>query len=140
MNTNNENTSNATAIDKREQNAMIRPEPMEQGTYYTPLCDIAETPEAFLFQADLPGAKPDTVDISFENGTLTIQSKVPARQTADTRYVWREYGVGHFYRSFSLSTPVNADGIKAELKNGALSLYVPKAESAKTRKIQIQTS
>ena len=116
-----------------------RPEPTEQATYYTPLCDIAETPDAFLFQADLPGVKADQVDISFENRVLTISSKVQPRQPEATRYVWREYGVGHFYRSFNIDTPVNVDGIKAELKNGVLSLYVPKAESAKTRKIQIQT-
>jgi len=135
-----DNTNKATAIEKQEHSDMGRPEQLEQATYYTPLCDIAETPEAFLFQADLPGTSAGVVDISYENGTLTIQSKVAPRQPAETRYVWQEYGVGHFYRSFNINTPINADGIKAELKNGVLSLYVPKAESAKTRKIQIQAS
>jgi HSP20 family protein len=53
---------------------------------------------------------------------------------------WSEYGVGHFYRQFTINTDVNVDGIKAELKNVVLDLYVPKAESAKTRKIQIKIS
>jgi len=131
---------NENAIEKRENKDLAQPEQMNQGTYYTPLVDIAETDDAFLFQADVPGVKAGDVDIGFENGVLTIDAKVQPRQTADQSYVWQEYGVGHFHRSFTLQTPVNPDGIHAELKNGELSLYVPKAESAKTRKIKIQTS
>lgn len=134
------NTDNNTVIEKKEQTDMSRPERLDQATYYTPLCDIAETPEAFLLQADLPGAAADSVDISFENGTLAIQAKVAPRQPEDTRFIWQEYGVGHFYRSFHIDTPIDSDGIKAELKNGVLSLYVPKAESARTRKIKIQAA
>ena len=132
-----------TSLEKRQQpdSSIVNvPERMDQKTYYTPLVDIIETPEAFIFQADLPGVKPGDVDISFENGALTIEGRVHPRQPASQDYVWREYGVGHFYRSFNLATPVNVDGIRAELKNGVLELYVPKAETAKTRKIEIKAS
>jgi HSP20 family protein len=132
-----------TSLEKRQQpdnNIVNVPERMDQQTYYTPLVDIIETPEAFIFQADLPGVKPGDVDISFENGALTIEGKVQPRRPENANYLWREYGVGHFYRSFTLGTPVDVDGIKAELKNGELTLTVPKHESAKTRKIEIKTS
>jgi len=137
----NTNTAN-TAMEKRQENSSVNvPDRVEQPqAYYTPLVDIIENNEAFVFQADLPGVAAGDVDVSFENGTLTIEGKVTPRQPAGQHYVWREYGVGHFYRSFNIETPVNADGIKAELKNGVLELYVPKAETAKTRKIQIKTS
>jgi HSP20 family protein len=135
--------SGDTAIRHKQEAAVTRAggaEPIEQATYYTPLVDIAETGEAFLFQADLPGVTHGDVDISYENGNLTVQAKARPRQPQGTNYAWREYGVGHFYRSFSIDVPVNPDGIKAELKDGVLSLYVPKAESAKTRRIEIKAS
>ena len=128
-----------TAIEKHE-NATNAPERIEQATYFTPLVDIIETGEEFIFQADLPGVKAGDVDVSYENGVLTIEGKVQPRQPAEQGYVWREYGVGHFYRQFSLGTPINPDGIRAELKSGVLELHVPKAESAKTRRIEIKTS
>ena len=132
-----------TSLEKRQQpenNIVNVPERMDQQTYYTPLVDIVETPDAFIFQADLPGVKPGDVDIRFENGALTIEGKVQPRRPGNPNYLWREYGVGHFYRSFTLAAPVNADGIKAELKNGELTLTIPKHESAKPRKIEIKTA
>ncbi len=137
-----------TAIEKHEKHDTLKadentqftqPERAEQATYFTPLVDIAENADGFAFLADLPGVKPADLDVSFENGTLTIAGRVSPRQPAGTNYVWREYGVGHFYRSFTLNTPVNVDGITAELKNGELRLWVPKADHAKTRKIQIKS-
>jgi len=128
-----------TAIEKRENTTNV-PERTEQTTYFTPLVDIIETGEEFVFQADLPGVNAGDVDVSYENGVLTIEGKVQPRQPAQQSYVWREYGVGHFYRQFSLGAPVNPDGIRAELRNGVLELHVPKAESAKTRRIEIKTA
>jgi HSP20 family molecular chaperone IbpA len=132
-------TRQNTAIEKRE-NTSQAPEHVEQGTWYTPLVDIVENDEAFLFLADLPGVKAGDVDVNYENGVLTIDAKCQRRQPEGQAYVWREYGVGHFHRSFNINTPVNVDGIRAELKNGELKLYVPKAEHAKTRKIEIKSS
>jgi len=126
-----------TAIQKQENTVQV-PERIQQQTYYTPLVDITENDDAFLFQADLPGVAAGDVDVTFENGVLTIAAKVQPRQPAGHRYVWREYGVGHFYRQFTLNTPINPDAIRAELKAGVLELYVPKAESAKARKIPIK--
>ena len=127
-----------TAIEKRQAENVNVPERMDQGTFYTPLCDIIETGDGFTFQADLPGVAAGDVDVTFEDGTLTIQAKVSGRQPQGQNYLWREYGVGHFYRSFSIGARVDVDGIKAELKNGVLTLFVPKSEAAKTRKIEIK--
>ena len=132
-----------TAIEKRAQQQPQQvnvPERLDEGVWYTALCDIVETDDAFVFQADLPGVKPGDLDVSYENGTLTIDARVQSRQQPSTQYAWREYGVGHFHRSFTISSPINVDGIKAELKNGELTLHVPKAESAKPRRIKIQSA
>lgn len=131
----------ATAIQKAEHPQHQGPlahTPGRDVTYYTPLVDVAETAEAFLFQADLPGVSAGDVDVSYDRDTLTIEAKAQPRDPAGGRWLWREYGVGHYYRSFNLNVPVDADGIKAELRDGVLSLYVPKAESARKRRIQIK--
>jgi len=129
-----------TAMQKNENQVNVPERIRQNAIYFTPLVDIVENSDAFIFQADLPGVQAGDVDISFENGVLTLAGKANPRQPANHNYVWREYDVGHFHRQFSLNTPVNVDGIRAELKNGVLELYVPKAESAKTRKIEIKTS
>jgi HSP20 family protein len=129
-----------TAIQKRQQQQMVNvPERIDNGTFYTPLCDIIENDQEFIFQCDLPGVKSGDVDILFENGVLTISAKVHPRQD-QPNYLWREYGVGNFWRQFTLATPVDADAIKAELRHGELVVHVPKHESARTRKIQIKSS
>ncbi len=128
-----------TTIQKRE-NQELAPERIEQTSYFTPLVDVIDTDDEFIFEADLPGVKAGDLDITYDNNVLTIQAKVNPRQPQNQSYIWQEYGVGHFYRQFTLQTPISSDAIKAELKNGVLELHVPKAESAKTRKIQIKTA
>ncbi len=126
-----------TAMQKRENQMVNIPERIDQGVYYTPMVDIIETHDAFIFQADMPGVKAGDVDITFDDSVLTIEGRVQPRQPADQRYVWQEYGVGHYYRQFTLNTPIDADGIRAEYRNGTLNLHVPKAEHARTRKIEV---
>jgi HSP20 family molecular chaperone IbpA len=135
-------TMSDTAIEKQPETVRIpdQTERQQQQTYYTPLVDITETDDEFLFQADLPGVRAGDVDASYDNGVLTIAAKARPRQPAGQRYVWREYGVGPFYRQFTLNTPINADAIRAELKAGVLELHVPKAESAKPRRIPVKGS
>jgi HSP20 family protein len=132
---------NNTTVEKREQTTPApAPERISQGVYFTPLVDIIENNDAFVFQADVPGVKAGDIDVSFENGVLSLEGKCHPRQTDDQGYVWREYRVGNFYRQFTINAPVHVEGIKAELKNGELILTVPKAESAKTRKIEIKAA
>ena len=133
-----------TSIEKRENDTNkalnVNAQRAERATYFTPLVDVVETGDEFTFWADLPGVTAGDVDVSYENGTLTIHGKVRPRQPSGRGYVWREYDVGHYYRQFSLGNAVNPDGIRAELKNGVLELHAPKAESARTRKIEIKTA
>ena len=129
----------AIQTNRKNESTVNVPARLEQApAWYTPLVDVIENGDAFVFQADLPGVKAGDVDVSYENGTLTIQAKVQPRHPDNRQFLWREYGVGHFYRSFSIETPVDVDGIRAELKNGVLELYVPKAETARAKKIKIQ--
>ena len=79
---------------------------------------------------DLPGVEPADLDIRFENRELTVLGKVAPRH-ADRRSVYGEYGVGDFYRTFAVGESIDADKIAAELKNGVLTLHLPKTDAVK---------
>ena len=130
----------ATATVEKQEAVAGGPEPLDGGVRYIPPVDIVETGEGYTFYADLPGVKPADLDITYEDGALTLHAKVAPRQPAGQKYVAQEYGVGGFSRSFKIATDVNPDAIKAELKDGVLKLEVPKAESAKVRKIAVKTT
>jgi len=70
---------------------------------------------------------------------LTIEGKVEPRH-AEHGFLYAEYGIGDFYRSFSISEDVDVEKISAELRNGVLTLHLPKAESKKPRKIAVKAA
>lgn len=130
-----------TAIKRREQDTEVAvAEHTRDRRAYRPNVDIIERPDKLLVLADVPGVKPDDVDIQYEQGLLTIHGKVAQRQDEEnTNWLLREYGVGDFYRTFKIGEGIDAAKIHAELKNGVLELHLPKAEEAKPRKIVVKT-
>lgn len=122
------------------QNAETSAQGTTSAEVYAPAVDVLETNEGYVFYLDVPGAKSGDVDVTYEEQTLTVEAKVPARQPAGQVYIVQQYGLGPYRRSFRLATPVNPDAIRAQLKNGELILSVPKAESAKTRKVAVKTA
>jgi HSP20 family protein len=133
---------NQLTENNQQENQNVQAAPVEQAatTHFVPLVDVIENREAFIFQADVPGVKAADLDVGFENGVLTIDAKVQPRQLERRTNAWTEYGVGNFYRQFTLRTPIDAAGITAELKNGELTITAPKADSAKARKIEVQST
>jgi len=111
----------------------------EPRAYLTPPIDIHEGPEGLILEADLPGAGESQVTIQLEDNVLTLHAKVTPPAPEGARALHEEYHVGDFYRSFILSDEVERSGITAELKNGVLRLVLPKAERAKTRRIEIKS-
>lgn len=105
----------------------------------TPLIDIHEGPDGLVLEADLPGAIEDGVTIQLEDNVLVLHAKVPSPFPEGARVLHEEYRVGDFGRSFILSDEVERGRITAELKNGVLRLILPKAERAKTRRIEIKS-
>lgn len=110
------------------------------GQVYRPNVDILELPHELLVQADVPGLRGDEMDINFEDGMLTIHGRVTPRQSDETDYLLREYGVGDFYRTFRVSEEIDPSKITAECRDGVLTLHLQKSEAAKPRKIQVQTA
>ena len=129
-----------TSIQKRETQE-IQAERMRGGRSYVPSVDIVEQDDEMMLLADVPGARPDDVDITYERGQLTIHGKVTPREDPErTDYFLREYGVGDFYRSFQIGEGVDNSQIEAELHDGVLTLHLPKSPEVLPRKIELKTS
>lgn len=128
---------NTTTLERQKVPAEV--ERTRSGKTYLPAVDIRETKEELVLFADLPGVKPDGVDIHFEGGELTITGRVEPRQPDGTRYLLLEYETGDFARTFRISESIDASRISAELKDGVLTLHLPKVEAVKPRKIAVKT-
>jgi HSP20 family protein len=103
-----------------------------------PAADIYESDEDLVVNLDLPGIDPKMVDVRVENNVLTIRGERQFAQKQNTENYHRvERSYGAFGRSFTLSTSVNPERIRATYQSGVLSIVMPKAEAAKPRKIQI---
>jgi HSP20 family protein len=106
---------------------------------YAPAVDIEETPEAFVFRADLPGIKLEDVKVNLMGDTLTIRGErkqAATEQKGNVHRVERVYGV--FERTFELGKRVHGDKVNASYKDGVLEVRVPKAEEARVREIPVQ--
>jgi len=128
------------AISKPTQREAKPTEQTRGGRQYQPGVDIVERADELALYADMPGVGSGGFDISFENGLLTIHGRVQERQAAPTALLLEEYGVGDFHRTFQVSESIDANRITAEYSNGVLTLHLPKAESAKVRKIAVRAS
>ncbi len=101
--------------------------------------DVRSTPDALLVEAELPGVKPEDVEITVENGTLTIRAEDRTERT-DGQGDWlvREISRGTLMRTVTLPTGLEADKAEATFEHGVLSMRIPKAEQVKPRQIQIR--
>jgi HSP20 family protein len=117
--------------------AELTPTEESRGVTFTPRIDILETEPELLLFADLPGVEQDNVDIRFENGELTLRARRTSPQ-ADRTPLAFEYETGDYFRAFRITEQIDAEKIWAELKNGVLTLHLPKVEAVKPRKITVK--
>ena len=104
---------------------------------FVPTADIFEAEPSLTLVLEMPGVDKSNVDISVEDGVLTVQGRLDFSKYQELRPVYTEYNIGHYRRSFSLSNKVDQSKISAEMKDGVLTLVLPKAEQAKPRRISI---
>jgi HSP20 family protein len=104
-----------------------------------PPVDVEETPEAFVFRADLPGFAPKDVKVSLVGDTLTLRGERKRESAKAEGTLHRtERMHGTFERTFTLDSPVRGDQVKATYRDGVLEVRVPKAEEARVREIEVQ--
>jgi HSP20 family protein len=127
-------------------NALLKSEPKQElatptwtrnAAAYTPRVDILENDEELTILADLPGVSPDDLDIHFEKNELVLHGRCPARRE-NVNYVANEYGYGDYYRAFTINEAVDSNRIAADLKNGVLTVHLPKSEAAKPKRIAVK--
>jgi HSP20 family molecular chaperone IbpA len=106
---------------------------------YVPRVDIYETEEAMVILADMPGVDENSVDITLEQGVLTLNGYVEDLTFEDYTLAYAEYGVGDYVRRFTIPSEIDEDNIAATLKDGVLRLELPKAQP-EMRKISVQPS
>src|SRR5690348_5454218 len=105
---------------------------------YVPTADIYESEEALMVILEMPGVKKENVDVRVEEGTLKVEGRLDLTKYEVLVPLYTEYNIGHYTRSFSLSNKIDQAKISADLKDGVLSLTLPKAEEAKPRTIKVR--
>jgi HSP20 family protein len=128
------------AMDRLFEDSFVTPRSWGAGGFEgmnLPL-DVSSTADELVVEAALPGVKPEDVDITIENGTLTIRGRTSSeRREGEGDYLVQEIRRGEYSRSVSLPTGLEPDKATASFDNGVLTLRVPKAEQVKPRQIRI---
>jgi HSP20 family protein len=108
---------------------------------WAPLADITEDDKEYVIKTELPDVNKDDVKVTVENGVLTISGERKfEKEEKNKRYHRIERAYGTFVRSFSLPDDADSNGVKAEFKDGILTVHLPKNESAKPRQIEVKVS
>jgi HSP20 family protein len=106
---------------------------------WAPAVDIEEHPERFVLYADVPGVDPASIEVTLENGVLTLSgSREERAEQKDGERTRIERLTGRFFRRFSLPDTVDADSVKATGRNGVLEVVIPKRPASQPRRIAVK--
>jgi HSP20 family protein len=108
-----------------------------QGRYFVPYADIYETDDALAVVMEMPGVEKKDLAVGLENNVLNVDGRIDFSKYKDMEPVYAEYNIGHYARSFALSSQIDQEKIAANLEDGVLTLALPKAKHAQPRKIAI---
>lgn len=128
----------SNTLERREPTGVANAESSRDGMSFVPRFDVCETDDELVLYGDLPGVEPGDVDVQCENNQLIIHGKVAPRQDG-RKYLYAEYGIGDFHRSFTIGEVIDVAKISAEMSNGVLTIHLPKSESVKPRRIKVQS-
>ncbi len=104
---------------------------------FQPMADIYEASDALTVVLEMPGVEKKNVDVSVDDGVLNVQGRLDLTKYQGLTPLYTEYNIGHYARSFRLSSKIDQSKIGAEMKDGVLSLTLPKIEEAKPRTIRV---
>jgi HSP20 family molecular chaperone IbpA len=122
---------------KHEKNVPANREELRSaGRVLVPAVDIFESDNNLTLIADMPGVEKNGLEINLEKGLLTISGEMALESRGKS--LLREFSTANYYRQFKLSEHIDAEKSSAELNNGVLTLTIPKAESAKPKRIEIR--
>ena len=104
---------------------------------FVPVTDIFETEQALTVVLEMPGVSKESVEVGVENDVLTITGRIDSSKYEGLQPLYTEYNIGNYSRSFQISSKIEQEGIKAELKDGVMTLVLPKAEKTMPRRISV---
>jgi HSP20 family molecular chaperone IbpA len=122
---------------REKQELVSKDEKTLPGRFYVPSTDICETEEALLVTMEMPGVDRKDVSVSLENDVLRVEGRIDFSKYEGLEPVYTEYNVGHYARTFSLSSKIDQERISAQVDNGVLTLTLPKVKEAVPRRISI---
>jgi HSP20 family protein len=120
-----------------EKRATSTAEPTRDLPVYVPAADIYEKPDAILVMCDMPGVDEKHVDVSLEDDVLTLVGEQVLAEPQGYERIYRARRPGLFRRSFTLHSEIDRDQIQARVKQGVLSLVLPKSKKARPKKIAV---
>jgi HSP20 family protein len=106
---------------------------------FLPTADIYETEDTLTLILEMPGVDRSNIDVNVDNGILTIEGRIDFNKYEGLQPVYSEYNIGPFRRSFRISNRIDQDKIKAEMRDGVITLTLPKAEEAQPRRIEVRS-
>ena len=127
-----------TQIEKQSRSDVANQTAAARLRSLAPSVDIAETGEHFELVADMPGVDESNVEITLEKHLLTIEGHASFDKREGWELQHREYEPVVYRRTFTLSSEVSRDGIDAKVRDGVLTLRLPKAEPARAKKIAVK--
>jgi HSP20 family molecular chaperone IbpA len=104
---------------------------------FLPVTDIFETAEALMVVLEMPGVTKENVEVGVENDVVVINGQIDFSKYEGLQPLYTEYNIGNYSRSFQISSKIDQNSIRAELKDGVLTLVLSKAEKAKPRRISV---
>ena len=122
--------------DKKE--LVSKEEKTVPGRYYVPYSDIYETDAALCVVMEMPGVEKKDLDVALENDVLRVDGRIDFSKYEGMEPVYTEYNVGHYTRSFTLSSKIDQEQISAQLDDGVLTPTLPNAKEAQPRRISIE--
>jgi HSP20 family protein len=125
-------------VQKEEGLSAETTERLRDRRVYMPRTDIYETKDELVLVMDVPGADESSVDITLEKNVLTVNAYPAYPQFEKHTLAYAEYGVGDYQRSFALSDEIDRSSIEAKVKDGVLTLHLPKVAEIKPQKISIK--
>ncbi len=128
-----------TEMTFREKRELQQQQGTRAGVYFEPSVDIYETEGSLTLVADVPGSTVKDIDIDLRDSVLTVSARA-GRMDERWKPVHREYRLGNYLRQFRLGQQIHQSRIAARIKDGVLTLTLPKTQSAIPKRIQVQTA
>ena len=133
------NANEMKELTVQEKKELKKEAQTREGLFFEPSVDIYETQKELVLLADLPGAVAENLEIDIRDSVLTLTARAKTPE-GKWRPLYEEYRVGHYSRQFRLGQQIDQAKISAKVKDGVLTLNLPKAEAALPRRIAVQTT